>query len=398
MRRPGRRSPALYAGSVTVTSPAVLSCHYWESGQCRSCTLIETPYAVQLAEKDAAARRLLASVPAGVWSPPAASDPSHFRNKAKLVIGGRPGAVTVGILDEARRGVDLRECPLHEPGLREAIRAVAGVIDRLGLVPYDIPARSGELKYALLTHAPDGGLMLRFVLRTRHHLERIRENLPLIRAALPRASVISVNLHPEHKAVLEGDEEVVLTTESTLPMRVNDVTLHLGVRSFFQTNTSVAAALYAQARAWVAPLGVRTIADLYCGVGGFAHHLSTPGRSVTGVEISPEAVAAARLPDTTPPPQFIADDATAYLRGHAAPDLVVVNPPRRGITTLATDLERSYVAHVLYSSCNAASLAKDLAALPSFHPVHARLFDMFPQTGHSEILLLLSRRPEAGCR
>lgn len=370
----------------------LLDCAYWQSGRCRSCTLIETPYSRQLADKDAAARARLASVPREVWEDPQASAPAHFRNKAKLVIGGAVGEVSVGILDERRHGVDLRDCPLHEEGLRRAIHAVAGVIDELRLVPYDIPSRRGELKYALLTHSPDGGLMLRLVLRTRHHLERIRARLDRVQAALPTATVISVNIHPEHKAVLEGDEEMVLTPQSTLPVRVNDVELHLGVRSFFQTNTQVAAALYRTAREWTSPLHPGTIADLYCGVGGFAHHLSAPGRSVTGVELSAQAVAAARLTRTTPPPTFVVGDATAYLRRQPAPDLVVVNPPRRGITTLADDLERSATRHVLYSSCNPATLATDLAAMPSFRPVRARLFDMFPQTHHSEILVLLTRR------
>src|SRR5699024_9307835 len=125
--------------------------------------------------------------------------------------------------------------------------------------------------------------------------------------------------------------------------------------------------------------------------GGFAHHLAAEGRRVTGVEISAEAVAAARLTRTTPPPTFVAGDATAYLRRQTAPDLVVVNPPRRGIGSLATDLEQSATAHVLYSSCNAESLARDLLAMPSLRPVRARLFDMFPQTHHSEILVLLTR-------
>lgn len=368
-----------------------LECDYWESGRCRSCTLIETPYTRQLAEKDAAARSRLSALPGQVWETPQASAPAHFRNKAKLVVGGAPGAVTVGILDGRQHGVDLRGCPLHEESLRDAIHVIADVIEGLRLIPYDIPSRRGELKYALLTHSPDGELMLRLVLRTRHHVERIRTNLDLIRTALPTARVISVNVHPEHKAVLEGDEEIVLTRETTLPFPVNDVTLHLGVRSFFQTNTAVGAALYRAAREWTAELGVTTIADLYCGVGGFAHHLAAEGRQVTGVEISAEAIGAARLTHTTPPPTFVAGDATTYLRTHPAPDLVIVNPPRRGITTLAADLERSATRHLLYSSCSPRSLATDLAAMPSFRPGRARLFDMFPQTHHSEVLVLLTR-------
>ena len=72
------------------------------------------------------------------------------------------------------------------------------------------------------------------------------------------------------------------------------VTLRLGPRSFFQTNTFVAEALYDQARTWVEALpDVRTIWDLYCGVGGFALHLAGPGREVLGVEVSADAIDAA---------------------------------------------------------------------------------------------------------
>jgi 23S rRNA (uracil747-C5)-methyltransferase len=76
----------------------------------------------------------------------------------------------------------------------------------------------------------------------------------------------------------------------------------------------------------------------------------------------------------------------------APPDLVIVNPPRRGIgPELSGWLEGSGVRHVLYSSCNAQSLARDLAAMPSLRPVRGRLLDMFPHTTHYEALTLLER-------
>lgn len=369
-----------------------MQCDYFDAGVCRSCALMGVPYPTQLADTQrSVAAALHAHVPDELWDAPFSGPEQAFRNKAKLVVGGTRDAMTFGILDVAGQGVDLRHCGLYEPALAAAVPVLADLVAGSGLVPYDVPRRQGELKHVLVTASPDGELMVRLVLRSPGQLNRVRELLPLVREALPGTRVVSVNLQPEHKAVLEGDEEVVLTESTTLPMRVNDVTLHLGVRSFFQTNTQVASALYRDARHWVEPLDIRSVVDLYCGVGGFAHHLSAPGRSVTGVEISAEAVAAARLTDTTPPPTFVTGDATAYLRESPAPDLVVVNPPRRGIASLAMDLEGSDVAHALYSSCNAASLAKDLDAMPSFRPVRARLFDMFPQTNHSEILVLLTR-------
>ena len=130
--------------------------------------------------------------------------------------------------------------------------------------------------------------------------------------------------------------------------------------------------------------------DLYCGVGGFALHCASPDRDVTGIEMSEEAiVSAATSRDELglPGVRFAAGDATAFaLAAAAPPDMVIVNPPRRGIGhDLAAWLEESGVRHVVYSSCNAESLARDLAAMPSLRPTRARLLDMFPQTTHYEV-------------
>ena len=73
-------------------------------------------------------------------------------------------------------------------------------------------------------------------------------------------------------------------------------------------------------------------------------------------------------------------------------DLVVVNPPRRGLgPELAAKLEASSARTVIYSSCNAVTLARDLAAMPSWRPREARLLNMFPHTQHYEVIVLLER-------
>src|SRR5690606_5719758 len=99
--------------------------------------------------------------------------------------------------------------------------------------------------------------------------------LDSLRAAVPSAVVISVNLLPEHKAVLEGEREEMLLG-SSLAMRLgfdgHPLTLHLMPQSFFQTNTAVARELYAQVAEWVVGVRPASVWDLYCGVGGFALH------------------------------------------------------------------------------------------------------------------------------
>lgn len=370
-----------------------MDCHHYDAFRCRSCTLLEVPRPRQLADKETHARSLVDSP---VWLPTIDGPDAGFRNKAKMAVGGAPGAPTLGILDRDLRGVDLRDCALHSPGLTTALDTVGEWLAEAALAPYDVRTRRGEVKHVLLTESPDGQLMLRLVLRSTALEAKVRSRLPALQSALPALRVVTLNIQPEHKAVLEGEREILLTRAGTLPMRLaTGVTLHLGPKAFFQTNTRIAEALYAQAREWVDVAGARRIWDLYCGVGGFALHLAGPDRQVLGVEVSAEAVESARLSaaELGEAATFVAGDATSYALSRAdAPDLVVVNPPRRGIgPELAAWLEASDVEHVVYSSCNAESLARDLAAMPSLRPARARVLDMFPHTSHYEVIVLLTR-------
>lgn len=383
-----------------------MQCDYFDRGVCRSCTLMGQPYGDQVLDKEIRTRELLhdaveaAGGPGSVeWLPAITSPESGYRNKAKMVVGGTVQRPTVGILDHRQRGVDLRHCGICTPGIRRALPILVDFVARAGLIPYDVAARRGELKFVLVTESPDGELMVRFVLRSEGQLPRLREHLDDLRRVLPEAVVVTANLLPEHKAVTEGEREVVLTEQETLPMRFARVTMHLRPQSFFQTNTTVASQLYDQASAWIDEVGPASMWDLYCGVGGFALHAARPGRAVTGIETSREAIRSAKqsareagLTDV----RFAADDATEHAlraRSAALPELVVVNPPRRGIgETLATWIEDSDVEHVVYSSCNPVTLAKDLARMPSLRLRRARVLDMFPQTGHLEAVTLLSRR------
>lgn len=317
-----------------------------------------------------------------------------------MVVGGDLAAPTLGILGPDGRGVDLRDCGLYEPAVAEALPALGEFIARAALTPYDLSSRRGELKHVLVTGSPDGELMVRFVARSREPVARVRKHLPWLRAALPAIRVVSVNLQPEHKAIVEGPEEIVISGDQALAMRVNGVPMALPPGAFFQTNTGVAAALYRQARTFAEEAQPRTLWDLYCGVGGFALHLAAPGREVIGVELSAAAIRGAELAaaalglDRT---RFLAADVDAWVRASGrepgtAPEMIVVNPPRRGLgPAMVGWLKDNGPPSVLYSSCNPESLARDLAAMPRYRPRRGQVFDMFPHTVHAEVLVLLGR-------
>lgn len=410
---------------MTATGPSAAFCQRHRAGTCHSCPHQDLPLAEQLALKQARVAALLADGAAAlspqVWQEPVASAASRFRNKAKMVVSGTVQAPVLGILGPQGRGIDLRACPLHVEAIEEALPVLARTVTRLGLVPYDVSARRGELKHLLVTASPDGDLMVRWVLRSRRHLEVLRDELPRLREELETLAVMSVNLQPVHQAIIEGEEEIVLTTEpggDRLLMRLElpeqagpsadhrDLPLLLPTQSFFQTNTAVAEQLYATAARWAGDLDTGSrpaqVWDLFCGVGGFALALAGPGRQVLGVEVSAPAIDGARQADRlmgldAQAARFEAGDARVLDPGAGAvPDLLVLNPPRRGIgQDLAARIESAGVERVLYSSCNPASLARDLEAMSSYTAVRAQLFDMFPHTDHAEVLIELRRSPSA---
>lgn len=414
-------------------------CQLHDASLCRSCPNLDLPLAQQLQLKQSALQATLAGqVEAAAWLEPFASAPSHFRNKAKLAVSGTTHAPVLGLVDRFDNGTDLTSCPLHVNEIKAALAPLTRAITRMGLQPYSIVKRRGELKHVLITASANGQLMVRFVLRSTAQLPAIRKGAPRLQSELPGLRVLSVNIQPRPAAILEGEREIILSQDSTLDMPlylpelgadgvvVNNkksvLPLVLPPQSFFQTNSDVAAGLYAQARAWArdyaggqagaltgesgaggahpdATQSSQSIWDLYCGVGGFALALAQPGAQVLGVEVSAPAIdgaraAAAQLGLTSPQVRFEAGDASVLdasgqVYGHDKPDLLVVNPPRRGIGELAASIEGSGIKRVLYSSCNPASLAKDLEVMSSYRVRRARLFDMFPYTNHAEVLVEL---------
>ena len=333
-----------------------MQCDYFDAGRCRSCTLMGTPYDEQLAAKQHRAAVALADVaPRLEWLDPARSPASHYRNKAKLVVGGRAGHPTLGILDERGRGVDLRRCGLYEPGLSATFDPLHRFVADLRLEPYDVPARRGELKYLIVTHSPDGEHLVRFVLRSDRHLADLRAALPRLLADLPSVRVVTANLHPEHKAVLEGETEVPLTEQTLLPMRVGDATLLLGPRSFFQTNTAVAGALYRQAAATgsTTPTPTHGAGTSTAAWAGSPCTSTAPGRTVRRRRDLPDAVDAARAAAR------LHTDAAAGIRPVPAPSSSGTRrrPPLAPPRTSSSSTPRA--------AASAAELAAWLDALPA---------------------------------
>lgn len=374
-----------------------LHCPHFEQSDCQSCRWIKQDYATQLASKQQHLQSLLEDMPVAEWLPPVTSAEHGFRNKAKMIALGCAHAPVLGIISPAGDAVSLTDCALYPPSMQALLQRLERWVQQAGLPPYNIKKSKGELKYLLLTQSRQRGeYLLRLVLRSDNSILRIRNALPLLLADYPQIKVVSVNIQPIHMAVLEGEEEIILTEATQLEETFNGVPLAIRPKSFFQTNPGVATQLYQTAREWSLSLKPARIWDLFCGVGGFGLHCATADTELTGIEIEAEAIACAKDSAAAlglDKVNFAALDSGGFATVQTtAPDLLIVNPPRRGLgVELCRQVADLSPPAIFYSSCNPDTLAQDIARLPDYRIKRLQLFDMFPHTSHYEVLVWLER-------
>lgn len=160
--------------------------------------------------------------------------------------------------------------------------------------------------------------------------------------------------------------------------------------AFLQVNRELGEALHlAVLKELGNPAGQR-IVDAYCGVGAYGRRLARHGATVTGIELDPDAVAAARR-DAPPGLQILEGRVEDHLPGAFPADRLILNPPRGGLhEAIPTLLRERPVPRIVYVSCDPATLARDLERLgPGYGVRTLRGFDLFPQTTHVETLVVL---------
>ena len=171
-------------------------------------------------------------------------------------------------------------------------------------------------------------------------------------------------------------------------------------QGFFQINTEAALMMLRFAKDRLKDVPHKRILDLYCGVGSIGQYLADPGDEVFGIEVVKEAVEAARNnAECNQIKAIYRSGKTEYgvrsfLEDLPRADLVVVDPPRQGLQKDTAAILADYAAdHLLYISCDPASLSRDLAVLLEKYRIEwIKPFDLFPRTSHVETIVLMIKK------
>ncbi|HXW52349.1 MAG TPA: 23S rRNA (uracil(1939)-C(5))-methyltransferase RlmD [Candidatus Acidoferrales bacterium] len=368
--------------------------------RCGGCQTLHLRYGAQLEWKrrmvvDALER--IGKLQGASVAPTVASeflDHTRYRNKVSLVAEQRRGNAAIGFYEaRSHRIVPIERCPVLLPRLDEAVRALHGALAR------NSSLADGVRHVVIRTGVADETLVLAFA--TQRRRPELEAAVGLLREAIPKLTGIVASWDPKNENAVLGRRFATLWGSPQTKERVLDATFRFGVASFFQINTGILERIATRVLERIA--GANRIVDLYSGVGTFAVLAAMRGVVATGVESQAEAVDeaavnAARNGVT----QAAFERATALeavqgARGQtllADAGAVILDPPRRGCEPeLLSALATSGVPKILYLSCNPATLARDARLLVDggFVLRSVEPYDMFPFTGHVEVLVEFDR-------
>jgi 23S rRNA (uracil1939-C5)-methyltransferase len=373
---------------------------------CVGCPFIKVPYPEQLLKKRAIVGRALAeySSLASADVSPVVPSPQRlgYRARVKLVVRKNRDQVAMGLyVPQTHRVIDISSCPVHPRQVNQVVFYLKKKVLELGIAPYDERDDSGDLRYvdfrfSVARHE------LSLTLVTRH--ASFPQGAPLAKALQQRFPFITgviQNVNENRGNVIWGNSFRTLGGRDTIMERVGDLKLVFPAGVFSQANPFTARKLYDRVYELAALKGGETVLDLYCGVGPISLYLAVAARQVWAVDDSELSITTAKQNarrNGRGNCRFIAGDVATTLtqltKDLPRIDLMVLNPPRKGIKAAALEAVLAAGApRIIYVSCEPRSLARDLDRLvaANYRVEQIQPFDMFPQTEEVETLVLLRK-------
>ena len=387
---------------------------------CGGCTLRHVIYDAELGIKKAFADDCLFRIgrqEKGTSCVHPSPTAERYRNKAIFAVGTVNGEAAFGFYrPRSHVLVPIGDCLLQSEECLLAAKAATDFMNRNRIPAYDEETGKGTVRHLFWRESRKGDRVL-CIVAARGFGEKTDTLTAALREDCPFLTGIVLNINKNRGNTVLAGNFYTLWGDPSVRETLCGNEFEIAPQAFLQINPPQAEALYRKAIEYADYnekqltenniMSTKTettnhlALDLYCGAGTVSLCLARRFQRVIGAEIVPEAVENAKENaerNGIRNAEFVCADASqiaAQLRDQGLrPDVVVVDPPRKGLAeSVVSDIAGMKPQRVVYISCNAATLARDLERFSEagYHMITADAFDMFPRTGHVETVCLMSR-------
>ena len=368
--------------------------------RCGGCVFRHVTYEGQLLLKhkivEDAIRRLGGA--AGAEIQPVLPSPAteRYRNKSAFPCGRAENGIVFGFFaPRSHTLIPLEDCLLESKKSIECMQAIRAWAERYRIPAYDEKTGRGVLRHVVMRETSSGKIMCTVVASGQP--QRVKE----LKEYLNGTDSLYWNINSRNTNVIFGDTFIHIAGEAYITETILQNRFRVSPPTFLQVNHAQTERLYSLALDLLQPQKTETALDLYCGMGSITLTLAQAVKSVVGIECVPEAIEDAKVnarENGITNTSFLCGNAEDILPDYCkthSPDIMVMDPPRKGCDPLVLSAIRSTgIRRLVYISCNPATLARDLKllcaddrfTLQTIQPV-----DMFPHTGHVETVCLLTK-------
>lgn len=363
-------------------------------------------YSQQLIFKQQQVKKLLSKVGGfeniPVYETIGMDHPYGYRNKAQIPVREINGELTTGFYKKRTHDlIPIEDFVIQDPEIDQAVVTVRDILREYHVEAYDEDHHEGDVRHIIVRRGHvTGELMIVLVTRS-FVLPHLQEIVAEIRARIPEVVSIVQNINSEKTNVILGKQAMVLFGQDYYTDELMGHTFKISHQSFYQVNSEQTEKLYAVAVDYADLSGEEVVVDAYSGIGTMTLALAEQAKQVYGVEIVPQAIENAQTnaqDNGIENVEFEVADAGDWLVEQAKAglevDVVVVDPPRKGLATEFIDaVLEIQPERMVYVSCNPSTLARDLKLLAEggYNVEQAQPVDMFPQTYHIETVVSLTR-------
>ena len=325
-----------------------------------------------------------------------------YRNKAQYPEAAQKNKAYAGFFRAGTHQVVENSRCLILPEETDRVKtAVMDYVNQYRVTAYDEAAHKGLLRHIYVRRGVVSGQVLVCLVCNGSKLPRVEELLKRLQK-IPGFTTLVLAVNTKKGNAVLGNEFITLHGPGYIEDTLCGLTFRLSPRSFYQVNHHQTQRLYEAAISQAEITKNDLVLDLYCGVGTITLAMAKSAGKVIGVEVVEQAVEDAKdnaKRNGIENAEFFCGDAGAAAleleRQGVIPDVVVVDPPRKGLNADTIEaLHLMQPRRIVYVSCDPATLARDVALLKErgYELKNAMAADLFPRCAHVESIVCLSRK------
>ena len=370
--------------------------------KCGGCCYLHIPYQEQLNKKKKYVEGLLKPY-CKVYPITGMEQPLHYRNKVHAVFDHlKNGNIVSGIYQEGtHKVVPVDSCLIENEKADAIIRDIRGLLGSFKIRTYNEDTGYGLLRHVLVRTGHQTGQIMVVLVLGSPILPSKNNFVKALRKLHPEITTIVINVNDKKTSMVLGDKESVIYGKGYIEDELCGCKFRISSKSFYQVNSVQTERLYRKAIALADLKGRERVVDAYCGIGTIGIIASSHAGEVIGVELNKDAVRDAvknAAQNQIKNISFYHNDAGEFMTDMAEDgekaDVVFMDPPRQGSSEeFLSSVIKLSPKKVVYISCNAETLARDLKYLTKhgYRAVGGWPYDMFPFTEHVEVMCCLYR-------